>query len=104
VALYYRTFESMWNEDGPYDVEAELRETIEHELEHHAASLAGHDAMDDDERDEIAHEAMRVIGRREIARSGAAELFRDLGEFARRTWLVWLVALIAVAAAILSSR
>ena len=39
VTVYYRTFASMWVEDGAYDVEAELRETIEHELDHHHASL-----------------------------------------------------------------
>jgi hypothetical protein len=104
VTVYYRTFRSMWEDDGPYDVEAELAETIEHELEHHASSSTGHDSMDDEERDEIADEALRVIGRKAVARAGARAFLADIGEFWRRTWLIWFVALIAAAAALLASR
>ena len=32
---------AMWQEDGPYDWEDELRETVEHEYEHHG----GHDTV-----------------------------------------------------------
>ncbi len=41
----------MWHEDGPFDWDAELAETIEHELEHHMAYLVGDDPMDEEERD-----------------------------------------------------
>ena len=52
VTIFYRTFRAMWNEEGGYDWEAEIRETIEHELEHHVAFLTGDDPMDEAERDE----------------------------------------------------
>ncbi|HVJ90314.1 MAG TPA: hypothetical protein VM580_10960 [Labilithrix sp.] len=35
VTIYYRTFEKIEREEGPFDWRGELRETIEHELEHH---------------------------------------------------------------------
>jgi len=46
VTVYYRTFLAIWEEDGPYDWEEELSETIEHELLHHQGWLEGHDPMD----------------------------------------------------------
>lgn len=104
ITVYYRTFASMWKDDGPYDVEAEIHETIEHELEHHTAHLAGHDPKDEEERDEIAREARRVVGKKALARATATAFASDFGEFWRRTWLVWLVALIAIVFALLASR
>lgn len=104
ITLYFRTFQAMWNEDGPYDVEAELRETIEHELEHHEAGLVGHDPKDEEERDEIALEARRVIGRKAVVRAQAGAFAGDLREFWRRTWLIWFVALIAVVIAALAAK
>lgn len=92
VTVYVRTFRAMWDEEGPYDWRAELEETIEHELEHHAGWLAGDDPMDDDERDAIATEAVRVHGKREIARQGASALAADVLGFWRRTWIVWVIA------------
>lgn len=104
ITVYYRTFAAMWKDDGAYDVEAELEETIEHELEHHEAHLVGHDAKDDEERDEIAREARRVIGKKALVRASANAFASDVGEFWKRTWLVWVVALIAVVFAIVASR
>jgi hypothetical protein len=104
ITVYYKTFEAMWNEDGAYDVDAELTETIEHELEHHEAALIGHDPKDDEERDEIAREAQRVIGKKALARAATNELGSDIGEFLKRTWIVWVVALIVAMLALLGSR
>lgn len=99
VTLYYRSFRAMWLEEGPYDVDAEITETIDHELEHHLHYLAGHDPLDDDERATIEDEALRLVGRREAARRARVGFLRDIGEFFRRTWPLWvLVALMTVVA------
>lgn len=104
VTLYWRTFAAMWKEDGPYDLEAEIRETIEHELEHHTAHLVGHDPKDEEEREEIAREARRVIGRKAVVRQSASALGGDLREFWRRTWVVWIIVLIAAAITVLAQK
>jgi hypothetical protein len=104
ITVYYRTFQSMWNDDGPYDVRAEIHETLEHELEHHVAHLVGHDPKDEEERDEIAREARRVVGKKALARAATSAFASDVGEFWKRTWLVWVLALIAVAIAILATK
>jgi len=104
ITVYYRTFASMWNDDGSYDVEGEIHETIEHELEHHVAHLVGHDPKDEEERDEIAREARRVVGKKALARAATNAFASDVGEFWKRTWPVWVIALIAVAIAILASK
>ncbi len=103
ITLYYRSFADMWK-DGPYDLEDELTDTIEHELEHHESSLVGYDAKDDEERDEIVRETRRVMGKKAVARASVTAFGADVGEFWRRTWLVWFVALIAVIVAVLASR
>jgi hypothetical protein len=95
ITLYYRTFRAMWDEDGPYDWEAEVDETIEHELEHHDGWRAGHDPMDDEERAEIAHEHARVVGRKAAARAGVGALAADVGGFLARTWPIWLIVAVA---------
>jgi hypothetical protein len=99
VTLYVRTFRAMWDQDGPYDVQAEVWETVEHELLHHEHHLTGEDPMDEEERAEIVREAQRVIGKKQVARDAARGLGADVGEFARRTWLIWLLLLGAGAAA-----
>lgn len=104
ITVYYRTFASMWKDDGAYDVEGEVFETIEHELEHHGADLVGHDPKDEEERDEIAREARRVVGKKALARAATNAFASDVAEFWKRTWPVWVIALIAVAIAILASR
>jgi len=104
ITLYYRTFASLWQDDGPYDVAAEIEETIEHELEHHVAALTGHDPKDDEERDEIAREAARVLGKKALARSATRALGSDVHDFLRRTWLLWIVALIVVIIAAIASK
>jgi hypothetical protein len=91
VTVYHRTFEAMWNEDGPYDWGAELTETIEHELEHHDGWLVGHDPMDDEERAEIVREHTRMVGRRAAARQSVGALGADFRGFLVRTWPIWLI-------------
>jgi hypothetical protein len=102
VTVYYRTFRAIWDEDGPFDWDAELEETIEHELEHHTGFLAGDDPMDDDERAEIRSEAVRVIGRRALAREGIRSFGAEALDFARRTWPIWLLVALATLAVTMS--
>ncbi len=98
ITVYYRTFRAIWDEDGPFDWDAELKETILHELEHHLAFLAGDDPMDDEERAEIGGEALRVLGKRAVVREGVTSLAKDALDFLRKTWIVWLVLAIATVA------
>ncbi len=102
VSVYYRTFAAMWNEDGPYDWEDELAETIEHELEHHGHFLRGYDPMDDDERAEIRDEATRVVGRREAGRRELVGFGASVTDFVKRTWPLWVIVLIGLLVALFS--
>ncbi|MBX3193104.1 MAG: metallopeptidase family protein [Labilithrix sp.] len=104
VTVYYRTFLAIWDEEGPYDWEGELRETIEHELEHHVYFLRGEDPMDDEERAEIRDEAVRIVGRREAERRAIAGFGSSLSDFVKRTWPLWLVALVALLAMLARQR
>ncbi len=104
IAVYYRTFRAIWEEDGPYDWDHELHETLEHELLHHRAHLDGDDPVDDAERSEIARETEAVVGRRALERRAFLGLYRDLGEFVRRTWPIWVIAFIATLAAAIAAR
>jgi hypothetical protein len=81
IRLYYRTFQSQFRADETFDVAAEIRETIDHEVEHHLFNLSGHDPMDADERAVIARERARVVGRSELVRrelKGVATAVRAL--------------------------
>lgn len=100
ITLYYETFRRMWRDDGPYDLEAELRETIDHELEHHLHHLAGHDPMDAAERAEARRELRSLYGDRRLARMALREAWADLVSFARATWPFF--ALIALGLAVAS--
>jgi hypothetical protein len=104
VRLYYRTFRAMWVDDGPYELEAEIRQTIEHELDHHIAWLAGDDPVDDEEHAEIERERERIVGSRETVRRARARFFGDLADFWRRTWPIWAVLLVATVLAVLAGR
>ena len=86
MTVYYQTFRRMWEEDGPYDLEAELHETIDHELEHHLHHLAGHDPLDEEERAEARGEIRKLYGDRRLARLAVREAAGDLGTFVRMTW------------------
>lgn len=104
VTLYFQTFRAMWQEDGPYDWEAEVRETVEHELEHHVHFLRGEDPLDDEERDVIRREGLRIVGRREAGRRALVDFGDSLGDFMRRTWPLWVLALAAVLLMLLAQR
>ena len=91
VTVYVRSFRTMWTSDGPYDWQAELAETIEHELEHHAGWRRGHDAMDDEEREEIVREHSARVGRKSTRAKDIAALRSDATTFLARTWPIWLI-------------
>lgn len=104
VTVYYRTFRAIADEEGPFDWEDELAETIEHELEHHVYFLRGDDPMDAAEREEINREALRVVGRRETTRRTVRSFGESLADFAKRTWPLWLIALAALLLGLAASR
>ncbi len=95
VRLYWRTFVAE-HRLGEFDVEAEVRETIEHEVTHHLHHLSGHDPLDDEERAAIARDRARVVGRRELVRREARGMIQDLAGFVRHAWP--FLALLALAA------
>lgn len=104
IRIFHRTFENVFEDEGPYNVRAEIRETIQHELEHHLAYLAGEDAVDDDERSLIHHELAQRVGKREVGRRASREVRSDLWGFVTRTWYVWLIALAATLLSLLAER
>jgi hypothetical protein len=104
VTIYYRTFRAMWEEEGPYDWEEELHETLEHELEHHVSFLRGDDPTDDEEREVIREETLRVVGRREAGRRAALGFGASVSDFLRRTWPLWAIAALALAIALAGQR
>ena len=93
VKVYYRTFLAMHREDGPYDLDEEIRETLEHELEHHRAFLAGYDPMDEEERAHIARELRGQLGGTEVLRRTVISVRQSVGDFFHRTWPLWVLAL-----------
>ena len=104
VRVYYRTFRAMWIDEGPYDVEAEIEETLEHELEHHLAFLRGDDPEDEAERGQIAREARARRGETETLRDASRQARSTLADFAYRTWPLWALLAIATIATVCSSR
>jgi hypothetical protein len=97
IRLYYRTFEAEARADPRFDPEREIRDTIDHEITHHLHFLAGSDPLDDEERGEIAQEQARIVGRSESLRRGRRGIARDLAEFLRVTWPLWLLLLLGFA-------
>ena len=100
VRLYYRTFRNQWLDEGPYDVDAEIAETIEHELEHHLAFLRGWDETDAEERALIVEDRQRVRGKAETRRSAALSRRSVL----ERTWPLWAILLLLVVLTYLEYR
>ena len=98
ITVFYRTFRTAWADEEGFDWDDELAETIEHEFEHHIGFLRGSDPKDDEERDEIDAEAMRIHGKRTLLERNIAAFGRDVLDFWRRTWIFWILALIATAA------
>jgi hypothetical protein len=60
VHLYYGSFASLARDDERFDVDAELRETIEHELQHHIEDKAGVKSLEDDDDLFDAHQRFRA--------------------------------------------
>ncbi len=104
VTVYWKTFEAIEREEAPWDWEGELRETIEHELEHHVYFLRGDDPMDEEEREEIAREVVRVVGRGEVARRTVAGFGLSIPEFFVRAWPLVLVAAVVLAITLAESH
>jgi hypothetical protein len=102
VTLYHRTFERMWHEEGPYDLDEEIRETIDHELEHHLHHLTGYDPLDADERAEARQTLRRLYGDRTLARLAMREAAEDVIAFLSATrWLLLIIAVGVVASVML---
>jgi hypothetical protein len=99
VRLYYRTFRSEYEADPTFDVDAEIAETIDHEIEHHLNHLGGVDPLDDEEHAAIDKEELRRVGVRESARRARRSLASDAAGFFKATWLLWVA--MAIAAIIL---
>jgi hypothetical protein len=104
ITIWYRSFRDEREADPGFDWDDELRETIEHELEHHVYFLRGDDPMDDEERAVIGDEARRIVGRREAERRALRGFGDSLGDFAKRTWPLWLIAALALALAYATQR
>jgi hypothetical protein len=60
VHLYYGSFKSLARTDPGFDVDAELRETIEHEIQHHIEDRAGVRALEDEDDLFDAHQRFRA--------------------------------------------
>ena len=95
VRLFARSFRAELLEDPAFDLDGEVRETIEHELEHHLSFLAGDDPMDDEEREAIVLEQRRQVGRRESTRRGFRAIGADLVGFVRLGWPLLLIGALA---------
>jgi hypothetical protein len=99
ITLYYETFRRMWEDEGPYDLDAEIRETIDHELEHHLNYLRGHDPLDEEERAAARREIRRLYGGRRLLQMALREALGDLGAFVRATWPFFALIALSVAVA-----
>lgn len=97
IRIYYRTFKSEVAADPDFDVEGEIRETIDHELQHHLNHLSGADPLDDEEHAAIDEEEARRVGARELARRSRKAAASNATTFLRTTWPVWVAVLIAAA-------
>ena len=82
ITLYVETFRRMFDE-APFDVDAEIRETIDHEVEHHLYHLAGHDPMDEQERREARADLERTFGKERVRRAERRALLDELGSMGR---------------------
>jgi hypothetical protein len=103
IRIYYRTFRATFA-DQPFDVGAEIAETVEHEVRHHLAYLSGYDEQDDREHDEIAIEHGRMVGESESLRRATRAAGSDLFSFLRATWPIWLLVAVLSIVAVMASR
>jgi hypothetical protein len=94
VRLYYRTFAAAWDDGDLADLtelDAEITETLRHELEHHLGFLSGEDAVADEEALAIEREHVGRVGRGEANRRALTALVLDFAAFLRGTWVIWLI-------------
>ncbi|WP_438028026.1 metallopeptidase family protein [Sorangium sp. So ce233] len=99
IRIFYRTFRTEAREDPGFDVDAEIDETIDHEVIHHLHHLAGSDPLDDEEHEQIERENLRRIGHAEAARRARRGALSDVAGFLRATWPAWLIAAVGTAIA-----
>jgi hypothetical protein len=104
VTVYYKTFAAIERDEGRFDWEAELRETIEHELEHHVYFLRGDDPMDEEEHAEIDREALRIVGRAEATRRTLAVFGDSIPDFFVRAWPLVLIGALVLAITLAEGR
>lgn len=104
ITLFFQTFAAIWKEEGFFDWRDEVRETIEHELEHHLAFERGYDPKDEEERSEIDREAQRIHGKKALLQAEVSSLGSSFGEFVRRTWLLWILIAIGTLVAIVAGK
>jgi len=104
VSLFFQTFKRMWEEDGPYDVEAEIDETIDHEVEHHMGHLAGHDEQDEEEVEQIKRDLVATYGKKALAAGLAADFVGDVRRFVRTFWPVLVIGAAIVIAGVFLGR
>jgi len=102
IRLFFRTFANIAHDEGDYDVRAEVRETLRHEIEHHFGHLAGDDPLGDDEDEELVREHTRRVGQRELERRALRSFRSELRAFFARTWWVWAIALMLTMLAVLA--
>jgi len=98
IALYYQTFVSMFDE-APYDVEGEIRETLDHEVEHHLHHLSGHDPLDAEERAEARAELERTFGKDAVRRAERGALLSELAQMGKIFF--WGLLLVAIGVGLL---
>lgn len=89
IRIFYKSFEAEYQSDRGFDVDAEIKETIEHELVHHLHQLAGDDPLDEEERAEIALEHARIVGGKEVWRRSLKQMGGDFWGFVKATWFFW---------------
>ncbi len=94
VRLFHRTFVQAARFELGFDVDAEIRETIEHELTHHLHYLRGDDPLDDAEHEALDRERLELVGRKETLRRMRRDGAQSLVGFVRTTWPAWLLVLL----------
>ncbi|WP_437591869.1 metallopeptidase family protein [Sorangium sp. So ce1000] len=99
IRVFYRTFRAEAREDPGFDVDAEIAETIDHEVTHHLHHLAGSDPLDDEEHEEIAREQLRRVGHAEAVRRARRGALSDVAGFVRATWPAWVIVAVGTALA-----
>lgn len=96
IRLFSRTFRRVFA-DQPDVVFDEIDETVEHELDHHQAFLAGDDPEHEREQAELVDEARREVGETETLRRAAERTRWSFFDFLFRLWpFIALIAALAI--------